>query len=106
MKPAMITLVIIVISLLIVWIRNGEDFHIAKILPFLGGQPPGFFDIGAIIMILITIAGLRRLRQAGGDTSSATDDSEDYIEDDEDMVDEDRVSEEGNEERDEERDEE
>lgn len=61
MKYGVITIIVLAVAALIVWVRGGESFHIAQVFPFLGGYKPGLYDAGSLIVILMTVAGLRRL---------------------------------------------
>ncbi len=49
-------------SSIILWIRAGDGFHIAKAFPLLGGYGPGKYDIAAAILCVIAYVGWRRLR--------------------------------------------
>ena len=60
--PLILTiLTILLIAGLANWVRQGDSFHIARALPFCSGRPPGLYDLAGIVMILILLAGLRRL---------------------------------------------
>lgn len=44
----------------ILWIRAGETFHIAKTFPLLGGYAPDvLYDGAGLLMLLMVIFGLR-----------------------------------------------
>jgi len=82
MRAAKITLVLILVLALMIWVRSsGHDLgHIAKVLPFCSGDPPGFYDFGALILIVMCFFALRRLKQAQEAERAAQDnrhDSED-----------------------------
>lgn len=64
MRVFLVTLTIALGACMIRFIRQGADFHIARILPFAGGHPPGLYDVGAIVMILMIFWGLGRLRRS------------------------------------------
>ena len=61
MKVVAITAIVIVITCLMVYVRGGEDFHLAQALPFCHGGPADVFDIGGCIMLAITISALARI---------------------------------------------
>ena len=61
MKWVLITIIVLTITVLITWVRGGESFHLAQVFPFLGGYEPDIYDAGSLILILITISGLRRI---------------------------------------------
>ena len=86
MKAFKITMILLVILLLIHWVRGGEDFHIAKVLPFCGGAKPGLYDIGAVALVLLCIWGLSRLghRSQSDDFYEDEDDQDSYYDDDDD----------------------
>ncbi len=66
MKAAAITLIVILFATLILWIREeAAPFQIAKVFPFLGGDRPGLYDLGGLVMIIIVIMGLRRVCRRG-----------------------------------------
>lgn len=72
MRAVMIALVLLMIAGLINFVRGG-DFHIAKTLPFCGGHEPGIYDVGAVLIIIIAIWGMRRLVRHTTEDSRATD---------------------------------
>lgn len=95
MKAVLITLIATVTLGIIVWIRGGEDFHIARSLPFLGGEKPGFYDFAGLILLLVMLWGIGRLGHPSKDSPNdeavtdyeiidERDDTEPRIEDDED----------------------
>jgi len=68
MKAAKITAIAVIVLAFMLWVKGSTSFgHIVQILPFLGGNKPGIYDLAGIVMILITIRGLRRLRSSGRD---------------------------------------
>jgi hypothetical protein len=69
MKAILITMVVVTGLILIGAIKDVSPFNIVESLPFLGGEKPGVFHLGGIIMILITLNGLRKLRRAPSKTS-------------------------------------
>ena len=62
-KTAKITFIIILAAALIVFLREGRTFHIAKILPFCGGFKPSMYDAAAIALLLLMLWGLGRLKR-------------------------------------------
>ena len=67
-----LTLLVLIAASLINFIRAGNAFHIAKVLPFASGKPPGLYDWAGIVMILITITGTRALRRGRDDSNDST----------------------------------
>ena len=65
MKSAKLVLVLLVTMGLIVFVRGGRDFSLPKALPFCGGHKPGFYDFGALCLIVLMLWGLGRLRRTG-----------------------------------------
>jgi len=65
-KAAKVTIVLLLILTLMIWVRSsGQDLgHIAKIIPFCSGNPPGLYDFASLILIAMCFFGLRRLKQA------------------------------------------
>jgi len=62
MKTAVIIFIILLTTGFIGYLRGGDSFHLARILPFCGGFKPGFYDAAAIILLLMIPWGLYRLR--------------------------------------------
>ena len=88
MKAAKVTLIILVLWALVGWVGGGD---LRRTLPFLGGHPPGIYDIGALVMVVITVVALRTIRSAGeAEDETRTDylDAEDECSDDEEDEDE------------------
>ena len=50
---------------LINWCRMGGTFHIVQSLPLLGGYRPGLHDIAGLVLVLLTINGIRKIRRNG-----------------------------------------
>jgi hypothetical protein len=67
MRIVWTVLIVVLIAALICWVRSGSAFNVVQALPLLGGHPPGIFDLGAFVMILITIWGVRRLTRNRSD---------------------------------------
>ena len=66
MKAFWITLMILLIAVLIRAVRDGADFPLVQTLPFLGGERPSWlWDGAAVVMLLITYWGVRRLQRRG-----------------------------------------
>ena len=61
MRTVALILIVLLIAGLANWVRQGDAFHIARALPFCSGRPPGIYDLAGIVMIVILLAGLRRL---------------------------------------------
>ena len=61
MKTVALILTVLTIAGLANWARQGDTFHIAKVLPFCSGRAPGIYDLAGIVMIVILARGLRRL---------------------------------------------
>ena len=66
-KLIKIVIIVIVICSLINFVRAGDGFPIARVLPFLGGYRPGIYDAGACVLLFIAMWGLGRLRRQGRD---------------------------------------
>ena len=83
MRLVLITTIIVMSAALITWIRADEDFPIAHVLPFMGGDDPGVYDVGALVVIGITIWGITRLSSPSGEgyAPHQTEDDE-YVESD------------------------
>ena len=66
MKAAKVVLIVLCCALIINWVRGGEDFHWARVLPLMGGHHPGIYDVAAVVLLLVMLPwGLRRLRRRG-----------------------------------------
>ena len=63
MKIVKLIIIVTVGSSIILWIRSGEGFHIAKVFPHLGGCEPGKYDIAAAVLCVIAYIGWRRLNR-------------------------------------------
>lgn len=61
MRTVALILTVLLIAGLTNWVRQGDTFHIAKVLPFCSGRMPGIYDLAGIVLIVILIRGLRRL---------------------------------------------
>ena len=69
MKAALIVIVIILTLALMRWVLGDEaDIHPARLLPFIGGHSVGMYDVGALVVVGITVVGLLRLWRAGDDS--------------------------------------
>ena len=60
-----IVLIVILTFALIDWCREGDTFHIVQSLPLLGGYRPGIYDLAGGILLLMTIAGIVKMRRKG-----------------------------------------
>ena len=67
MKIAKLMLIIVLGAAIVLWIRAGEDFHIATTVPLLGGYEPGGYDVAGVILGVIAYIGWRRLNRIDGD---------------------------------------
>lgn len=61
MKTIKLTCLIVVAISLIHFVTKGNDFHIARVLPFCDSEPVGLYHWAGLIMIVIFVWGLRRL---------------------------------------------
>jgi hypothetical protein len=61
MRTTAIVVTLLLSVALINWVRQGHAFHVAQVLPFCSGRPPGFYDLAGVGMLVILIGGLRRL---------------------------------------------
>ena len=63
MKAAKICLVILLVSIVINFARQGNDFHISNVLPGLGGDPIGLYDIAGLALLALLIRGIIRMKR-------------------------------------------
>ncbi len=64
MKPIKLCLIILIAAVVINFFRDGRLFHIAKSLPFAGGNERiSQYDWAGVIMLVIFVWGLYRLRR-------------------------------------------
>ncbi len=64
MKTIKVTLIILVATTALVFVRSGLVFHIAKSLPFCSGQPIEWdYALGALVILVLFVLGLYRLRR-------------------------------------------
>lgn len=61
MKATKIVMTVVIALVLIRYASLGFGFKLPMILPFMGGSRPAIYEIGGVVIILITIWGLRRL---------------------------------------------
>ena len=66
-RTVALVLAVLLIAGIANWVRQGDTFHIAKVLPFCSGRPPGIYDLAGIVIIVLLIRGLRRLRSSAED---------------------------------------
>lgn len=71
-----VTLVILIAASLIGFIRGGAGFPIVQVLPFAGGPAPALYSGAGVVMILITIWGIRRLQRNRHSDTQEEDDHE------------------------------
>lgn len=65
MRAAKLTMILLLILALMIWVRGGQDLgHLAKILPFCSGNPPGLYDFASLVLIAMCFFGLRKLKRA------------------------------------------
>jgi len=67
MKTAKIVILLIVLIAVMNWLREGRDFPLPTVLPWLGGDKPGIYDFAALTMVIIAVLGLRRLARRQDD---------------------------------------
>jgi len=79
MRAAKLTIILILILALMIWVRSsGRDLgHLAKIIPFCSGNPPSLYDFGALALVILCIAALRRLKHAQTADTQTPDSSHD-----------------------------
>jgi len=63
MKATKITLVLLCAAAVLHFLKAEKNIDIRKSLPFLDGEPPNIYHVGALAMILIFFWGLGRLRR-------------------------------------------
>ena len=64
MRTIQVILLLLITAGLINFVRDGRDFHIAKILPFCGGQPiNGEYAVAGIIMLGLILWGIGRINR-------------------------------------------
>lgn len=76
MKLTKIVVVVLLISAVMLWIRNGDMASILESLPLVGGHRPGLYDVGAFVMFMIVLWGIGRVarRQRNADSGAWGDD--------------------------------
>ncbi len=67
MRLFWIVVVVLVIACFINFVRTGETFHIAEVLPFGGGHEAGLYDLASFIVIGLGLWGYGRLRRMRSD---------------------------------------
>ena len=68
MKTTKIVMTLVICYLLIQWARQGFDFALPQVLPFMGGHEPSWlYDTAGVLMILIGIWGWWRLSRKDED---------------------------------------
>jgi len=61
-----VIIAIVVAALIIRAVSSGYDFKLPMVLPFMGGSKPGFYEVGGIVAVLITLWGISRLGRHDG----------------------------------------
>ena len=84
MKNVKIVLILIGTFFVVSWLRQGHgDFgSVVKTLPFCGGHRPGFYDVGAIALIILLFWGFGRLKRHGQQSSGTNCNDDEYDWDD------------------------
>ena len=67
MRALKITIVLLITITLIAFIRAGDSFHIARVLPFCDGAPVNIYHWAGLVMAAIFLWGLYRLRHRSED---------------------------------------
>ena len=73
MKPILITIVVVTALILIGAVKDVSPSNIVEAIPFLGGEKPGIYHVGGLIMIVLALNGFRRLgRNSHSDSGGFT----------------------------------
>ena len=67
MRALKITIVLLITITVIAFIRAGDSFHIASVLPFCDGEPVNIYHWAGLVMAGIFLWGLYRLSRRNGD---------------------------------------
>ena len=62
MKDARIVLILILFGTLIHAVRGDADFSLPHVIPFMGGRPPGEYDLAGTILLIWALVCLNRMR--------------------------------------------
>ena len=63
-KTIQIMLIVLIAAVFINFLRDGQSYHIAKVLPFCDGRPVDpMYGFAGIIMILILMWGIHRVNR-------------------------------------------
>ena len=83
MKAAKLVGIVIAVIAALTFIQGGVDLDsIIKGLPLLGGHRPSFwYEVGGLVMILLSILALRRLKRPHEETSNTESGYEDADDD-------------------------
>jgi len=65
-RIASATVIVLLGATLINWIRSGASFHIAGVLPLLGGFELSVYDLAGGVMLLIAVRGAVKLFRKEG----------------------------------------
>ena len=65
-RIAAATVIVLLGATLINWIRSGATFHIATVLPLLGGFELSIYDLAGGVMLLIAARGAVKLFRKEG----------------------------------------
>ena len=64
MKIIKVTLIILITASILVFVKSGMVFHIAKVLPFCSGNPIEMgYELGGLAILVLFFLGLRRLHR-------------------------------------------
>ena len=62
MKAAKLTILLIIMIALMHWMRGDYDHTLPMVLPFMHGQEPSlWYDLGSLVVVVITLLGIRQL---------------------------------------------
>jgi len=67
MKLFQVLLILVVAAYLINWVKQGQTFHIAEVLPFAGGPHPPLYDLGSIVLLAMAWCGFQALKRRYAD---------------------------------------
>jgi hypothetical protein len=63
-KVAKIVVIVILLSALVNFAREGRTFHLIHVLPFVGGHEPGLYDVAGLVLLWMGFGwGLARIRR-------------------------------------------
>ena len=67
MRAIKITIILFITVTAIAFVRAGDSFHLAKVLPFCDGEPVNIFHGAGLVMAAIFLWGLYRMRRRDED---------------------------------------